>query len=495
MTVGCMAVEDAPVAEPGRGPELLAFLQAAARVLDEVSGAMHQLGSQQEDELVTALLRLQGRCAQVVTLVACDAVERGAVAESAAANTAQWLGAHVDDVPVEPRTVRTMAAVADACRNRKNTVITQALRDGSCSVESARTALTHADKVAPVIPSADRGEVLGWYLQIDSSLGCAGLTQLTRQIIARYAPDKLSGNDEELEDTESLTWSTTPTGMTRLVAELSPANAAILKDAINAGSAPRPAKPAPETDGTGSKTDDADGADNTAGSTNSTDAADNPAAATGRGNGSGAAFGLRTDAPEGSDSSDGSGQPVRDERSPGKRRADALMDLIGAGARAGSTGEGTQSSAATLLLTLGLETLTHGLGAATTTTGDVIDAGAARRFACAADLIPVVLGGPSKPLDVGRRERLATTAIRAAVILRDRGCTFPGCDRPPGFCEIHHVTPWWVGGDTSLTNSALLCGTHHRTVHRKGYTADVQPDGVHWDLTPGRMAGHRTAAA
>jgi len=142
---------------------------------------------------------------------------------------------------------------------------------------------------------------------------------------------------------------------------------------------------------------------------------------------------------------------------------------------------------------MGLQELLNGHGA-TTSDGDVVDAGAARRFACTADLIPV-LGGPSQPLDVGRRERLATKAIRAAAILRDGGCSFPGCDRPPGFCETHHIQPWWTGGQTSLVNSALLCGRHHQLVHRQGYTARVYLDRVVWDLTPGLMPGHHTAAA
>ncbi|WP_414655741.1 HNH endonuclease signature motif containing protein [Flexivirga sp.] len=392
-------------------------------------------------------------------------------------------------MPVEPRTLRAMASVADACQHRKNTVITQALLAGSCSVESARTALTQADKVGPVIPTAERGEVLGWFLQIDPALGCGGLTKLTRRIIDKFAPDKLSKDDEKLEGTESLSWSTTGTGMTRLVAELSPANAAILKEAINAKSAPRPAKP--EYAGRVAAEERSGG-----------DRVSRPDASTGssRTGGAGVAFGLgaddtqqEADASTGSGSTKGSGESVRDERSPGKRRADALMELVGAGARA-AAGEGTQAGAATVLLTMGLQELLGGHGA-TTSTGDVLDAGAARRLACTADLIPVVLGGPSQPLDVGRRERLATKAIRAAVILRDGGCSFPGCDRPPGFCEVHHVKPWWAGGETSLTNSALLCCRHHQTVHRQGYTAEIQPDGVHWDLTPGRMPGHQTAAA
>ncbi|WP_446665620.1 DUF222 domain-containing protein [Flexivirga sp. B27] len=468
MSLEHTVLEDAPPAAPGRGQEVLAILQAAAHVLDEVPGAVHQLGNEQEGELVTALLRLHGRSAQVTTLVTADAADRGAVRESDAATTAQWLGGHVGDgVPVEPKSVRMMAAVADKCRDRKNTVIAAALRDGSCSVESARTALHQADKVAPVIPSADRDEVLGWFLQIDPCLGAAGLTLLTRRILARFAPEKLSKDDEKLERTESLSWSTTATGMTRLVAELSPANAAILKEAINAKSAPRPAKP---TDTTGNA----------------------DATATAEVTGEGAAFGLRFDDDA---SANGGGDSLKDERSPGKRRADALMELVGVGARAATGDGGVQASAATVLLTMDLEALIVGVGGATTATGDTLDAGAARRLACSADLIPAVLGGPSAPLDVGRRERLATKAIRAAAILRDQGCTFPGCDRPPGFCEVHHVVPWWAGGHTSLADSALLCGRHHQTVHRQGYMADIQPDGVTWDLTPGRMPGHGSTAA
>ncbi|MFC6707247.1 HNH endonuclease signature motif containing protein [Flexivirga alba] len=473
------------MAEPGRGPEVLAALQAAAQLLDEVPGAVHQLGEDQEGELVSTLLRLHGRAAQVATVVTADAVDRGAVTKSDAVTTAQWMASRTrDGVPVEAKAIRVMASVADACQHRKNTVIGRALLKGSCSVESARTALLQADKVGPVIPTAERDEVLGWFLQIDPALGCDELTKLTRRIIDLFAPEKLSKDDETLEGTESLSWSTTATGMTRLVAELSPANAAILKEAINAKSAPRPAKPADTKD----KTSKADGPDETDGA-NERD----KTAGTSRSHSSGAAFGLHLDGDVEAAESSISSEPVRDERSPGKRRADALMDLVGAGARA-AAGDGTQASAATVLLTMGLQELLAGHGA-TTSTGDVLDAGAARRFACTADLIPVVLGGPSQPLDVGRRERLATKAIRVAVILRDGGCTFPGCDRPPGFCEIHHVRPWWAGGETSLSNSTLLCGRHHQGVHRQGYTADIQPDRVIWDLTPGQMPGHQTGAA
>ena len=108
-------------------------------------------------------------------------------------------------------------------------------------------------------------------------------------------------------------------------------------------------------------------------------------------------------------------------------------------------------------------------------------------MACDADLIPVVLGGASEPLDVGRAKRLFTGGLRTAIIHRDRHCTFPGCDRPPDWCDAHHVKPWWAGGETTLTNAALLCARHHTIVHRDLLTATVTPTGVTWDTTPGLM--------
>ena len=73
------------------------------------------------------------------------------------------------------------------------------------------------------------------------------------------------------------------------------------------------------------------------------------------------------------------------------------------------------------------------------TVREPLSAGAARRIACDAGLIPAVLGGPSEVLDWGRARRTATAAQRRALALRDRGCTFPGCDRPPDWCEAHHL--------------------------------------------------------
>ncbi len=90
-----------------------------------------------------------------------------------------------------------------------------------------------------------------------------------------------------------------------------------------------------------------------------------------------------------------------------------------------------------------------------------VPAGVLRRLLCDADLLPAVLGGRSEVLDVGRTRRLVTPSIRTALELRDGGCIFPGCDKPPQDCHAHHLTPWWAGGRTSLSNLVLACPHHH----------------------------------
>ena len=77
-----------------------------------------------------------------------------------------------------------------------------------------------------------------------------------------------------------------------------------------------------------------------------------------------------------------------------------------------------------------------GLKAAQLCDGTRITAGEARRLACQAGIVPIVLGGASEPLDVGRQRRFHTKAMRVAMGVRDGGCTTVGCDRPPSMCHV-----------------------------------------------------------
>jgi hypothetical protein len=92
----------------------------------------------------------------------------------------------------------------------------------------------------------------------------------------------------------------------------------------------------------------------------------------------------------------------------------------------------------------------------------------AKRLACDASITRVVMAGRSEPLDVGRRTPVVSPAMRRAVIVRDRHCRFPACDRPQTWCDAHHVVHWADGGPTAVANLVLLCRRHHRMVHERG---------------------------
>jgi hypothetical protein len=101
-------------------------------------------------------------------------------------------------------------------------------------------------------------------------------------------------------------------------------------------------------------------------------------------------------------------------------------------------------------------------------------------------------------LDVGRAAYTVPQPMRRALIARDQGCAFPGCDRPSNWCEAHHIVHWADGGPTTLTNLALLCDSHHRLIHAQdwnigivdGHPEFIPPRWVDPDQTPIRNTIH-----
>jgi hypothetical protein len=122
----------------------------------------------------------------------------------------------------------------------------------------------------------------------------------------------------------------------------------------------------------------------------------------------------------------------------------------------------------TVVVTLGLDALLSGIGVASLDTGGRISAGEARRLACSAGIIPMVLDGASVPLDLGRERRLFTKHQRVALAHRYGGCAAVNCDRPPAWTETHHDVPWRSGGGTDLGNAIPLCRPHHHMADRPG---------------------------
>jgi hypothetical protein len=133
--------------------------------------------------------------------------------------------------------------------------------------------------------------------------------------------------------------------------------------------------------------------------------------------------------------------------------------------------------ATTVLVHIDLETLQSEHGVAYI--GDEpISAGEARRLACTAGIIPVVLGGESQVLDLGRTRRLYSPPQRKALGVRQRTCRAEGCDIPAAWCEVHHGgNPWSRGGKTDLADGDLLCSFHHHRAHDHRYRLERLADG------------------
>jgi hypothetical protein len=110
-------------------------------------------------------------------------------------------------------------------------------------------------------------------------------------------------------------------------------------------------------------------------------------------------------------------------------------------------------------------------------TGDRLSAAQARRLACTARILPVVLGGDSLPLDLGRTRRLFNAPQRKAMLIRDRTCRAEGCDVPGTWCEAHHLHPWHAGGRTDIADGALLCSHHHHRVHDDAFRPERLANG------------------
>ena len=146
---------------------------------------------------------------------------------------------------------------------------------------------------------------------------------------------------------------------------------------------------------------------------------------------------------------------------------------------------------AQIVVTIDATTLATGIGEATLDTGSLVSAAEARGLACNAGLLPVVLDGESKILDLGMSQRLFDRYQRLALAVRDKGCIWPGCDRPPAWCEAHHIKAWHLGGPTDLSNGCLLCGFHHRLLHKGEWHIVMAPDGIPELIPPERIDPHR----
>lgn len=171
---------------------------------------------------------------------------------------------------------------------------------------------------------------------------------------------------------------------------------------------------------------------------------------------------------------------------PDQRLADAMVEIAtrrtDTSATSVNRGASIGPARPQITITAGVDWLAgqlHALGI--TDTGASLAPSVLRQMACDADILPIVMGANSEPLDIGRGRRTVTDTQRRAVVARDGGCVWPNCNAPPHLCHTHHIVHWLNGGPTDLDNLALLCHRHHTLIHQLGYT--LTRVGGHWTLT------------
>ncbi len=173
---------------------------------------------------------------------------------------------------------------------------------------------------------------------------------------------------------------------------------------------------------------------------------------------------------------------VGDTRTVGQRRHDALIEALRQVLAAG----GLPSSGGVkprIVITVPWTSLRERTGAGRLSDGTPISPTLTRALADDAELVPVWLSPTAIPLDVGRTVRLFTGRIRTALEVRDRGCAWPGCDRPPSWTQAPHIRSWLDGGPTDLSNGVLLCLFHHHDIEKAHWTVTIR-GGRAWFTPP-----------
>ena len=165
-----------------------------------------------------------------------------------------------------------------------------------------------------------------------------------------------------------------------------------------------------------------------------------------------------------------------DPRHHGQRTHDALEEVCERLLRSGTLPD-SGGTPATVIVTITEADLRTRRGAGETSDGTRLPADAVCGLADSADVVTVLLSPLGAVLDLGRTRRCASPTQTLALIARDAGCSFPGCSRPPEWCERHHVVAWVDGGPTAVHNLTLLCSYHHHNFTARGWTC-VMTDGL-----------------
>lgn len=146
---------------------------------------------------------------------------------------------------------------------------------------------------------------------------------------------------------------------------------------------------------------------------------------------------------------------------PEQHRADALVSICDA-----QVGDDVSTAHAAVMVHVDAAVLTgeQTTGRCHLANGPSLALSVARRLGCDATVIPAI-DKDGVPINLGRARRLVSAPLRRALHLRDKACSFPGCNVPARATHAHHIEHWAHGGATDLDNLTLLCSFHHHRLH------------------------------
>jgi hypothetical protein len=411
--------------------ECVERLHAAREAAATLPSVVWQASGVELAEGMQALGELSALTEGPEVAITCEAVDRGEPAlQSPPLNAREWVMSNHRRYAVAGAS--RIVQVAEACRDPRHGILRDAVLSGRVSIGTARVAITEMRMLKPHLRAEAVDSVWQGLMTLGECHDPRTVRRLREELLARYGA---AGAFEDTEDRAARGTSLSAgreiaPGLWEYLLRLPRSGRAVLEAAIGPQSAPAPAE----------------------------------------------------------------GEP--DLRPHEQRRAEALVAVI---SRALAAGDRTWSSTkAQVFVTVSLEDLQQRAGSgallAGLTAGELATPETVRRWACDATIIPTVLGSHGEVVDLGRGERWFTPAQIKRLWLRDRHCTYPGCDAPASWCDAHHLVHWADGGASDLSNAALLCQRHHTTVHRQRYRGWVTDDRdvparVVWDRTQGSYDG------
>jgi len=363
------------------------------------------------------LERVSARLASATLTVTRELDASGAAVETGAVSSAGWLRG---TCRLDPRAAKREVKLA-AALDGTFAATAKALSAGEISVEHAQVIREAVDRLPLAVPADVRTDGETWLVEQARMFDPQALARLGRHLLHVLDPDnggEMESDEAEQQRKQSFSLGQRHDGSRIPKGSFTPEAGALIDAALDAVSAPRPA-----ADGT------------------------------------------------------------PDPRNPGQRRAEGLLELIRLAMGAPEMPE-DGGEPVTVVVTVPLETLMAGLLDGGVVAGELengapISAETARRLACDAFIVAAVLGTNSEVLDIGRLSRAVPRPMRRALVARDRGCAFPGCGRPPRWCQAHHIAHWTRDrGPTCLSNLVLLCGRHHRVIHHEGWEVRIDENGL-----------------